>query len=303
MFSLLFSPRTASKARLPASPRIVRVVAAPRPTMVENLERRELLSASVAQVPVSLAAAPAAVTQPLASASKLAQKGVTSVLPLKITSVIANAANGTLTAIGSIGSTVFSIPLTLVPGTSANNTPILDLHVGAIHLDLLGLQVDTSEICLSIGAQSGPGNLLGNLLTGVANLLNGGFSLGDVLGGLNPAQLGTLTQGLTDLLNGGLGRILAPSSVTGTGSSVAGGSTNILHLALGPIDLDLLGLTVNLDNCHNGPVTVDITAKAGPGNLLGNLLTGLTRLLDGPASNVAVANALARVVSAIPSLI
>lgn len=50
---------------------------------------------------------------------------------------------------------------------------ILDLDIGAIHLDLLGLIVDLAPIDLDITAQSGPGQLLGNLLCGLAHLLDG----------------------------------------------------------------------------------------------------------------------------------
>jgi len=58
-------------------------------------------------------------------------------------------------------------------------------------------------------------------------------------------------------------------------------SCDILNLTLGPINLNLLGLIVNLDDCMGGPVTVDITGNMGPGNLLGNLLCGIAGLLDG----------------------
>lgn len=50
----------------------------------------------------------------------------------------------------------------------------------------------------------------------------------------------------------------------------------ILHLTLGPLDLNLLGLTVHLDR-----VVLDLTAISGPGNLLGNLLCAVAGLLDG----------------------
>jgi hypothetical protein len=50
----------------------------------------------------------------------------------------------------------------------------------------------------------------------------------------------------------------------------------ILHLELGPLDLDLLGLVVHLDR-----VVLDISAESGPGNLLGNLLCSVAGLLDG----------------------
>lgn len=51
---------------------------------------------------------------------------------------------------------------------------------------------------------------------------------------------------------------------------------DILNLVLGPIDLDLLGLVVHLDQ-----VVLDITAVSGAGNLLGNLLCAITNLLNG----------------------
>jgi hypothetical protein len=52
-------------------------------------------------------------------------------------------------------------------------------------------------------------------------------------------------------------------------------SCDILRLRLGPLDLDLLGLQVHLDR-----IVLDITAQAGPGNLLGNLLCAIAGLLD-----------------------
>jgi hypothetical protein len=56
----------------------------------------------------------------------------------------------------------------------------------------------------------------------------------------------------------------------------AAASCTILHLVLGPLDLNLLGLKVHLNQ-----VILDITAQAGPGNLLGNLLCAVAHLLDG----------------------
>ena len=50
----------------------------------------------------------------------------------------------------------------------------------------------------------------------------------------------------------------------------------ILHLELGPLDLDLLGLRVELNQ-----VVLDVTAVPGSGNLLGNLLCAVAKLLDG----------------------
>jgi hypothetical protein len=181
------------------------------------------------------------------------------------------------------------IPLLL----SSDTTDILNLEIGAIHLDLLGLVVDTSDICLDIVAESGPGNLLGNLLGGIAGLLDGGTPLGDVLDGLTTDQLNTLTTGLTNLLNGVFDAVLGGTQ--GGGGGAGGGaaaqqaSTDILNLSLGPIELDLLGLVVSLDDCDGGPVTIDITAESGPGNLLGNLLGGIAGLLDRDPGNAIAA--------------
>jgi hypothetical protein len=76
-------------------------------------------------------------------------------------------------------------------GTLLNATgscQILHLELGPVDLDLLGLQVHLDQVVLDITAQSGSGNLLGNLLCAVANLLNN-----------NP--LGSILADLTDLLN------------------------------------------------------------------------------------------------------
>lgn len=50
--------------------------------------------------------------------------------------------------------------------------PILELVIGPIFLDLLGLQITTNTIEIDIVAVAGEGNLLGNLLCAVASLLD-----------------------------------------------------------------------------------------------------------------------------------
>jgi hypothetical protein len=49
---------------------------------------------------------------------------------------------------------------------------ILELDIGPIHLDLLGLVVDLSAIHLDVTAVPGEGNLLGNLLCALVGLLD-----------------------------------------------------------------------------------------------------------------------------------
>jgi hypothetical protein len=62
---------------------------------------------------------------------------------------------------------------------------ILDLTLGPLDLDLLGLVVHLDTVHLNITAEPGPGNLLGNLLCAVAGLLDpptgGGGGLGNIL--------------------------------------------------------------------------------------------------------------------------
>jgi hypothetical protein len=71
--------------------------------------------------------------------------------------------------------------------------------------------------------------------------------------------------------------VAIPASVpTPTGVATGAASCPILHLVLGPLNLNLLGLTVHLNQ-----VTLDITAVSGAGNLLGNLLCSVAGLLNG----------------------
>ena len=67
--------------------------------------------------------------------------------------------------------------------------PVLHLDLGPLTLNLLGLNVHLNEVVRDITAQSGPGNLLGNLVCSVANLLNPGtLPVGQVTGLLNILQ-------------------------------------------------------------------------------------------------------------------
>jgi len=84
-----------------------------------------------------------------------------------------------------------------------------------------------------------------------------------------PAAVGDLVLGGTDL-----GTVTAPVNL-----AQSTGTCHILHLDLGPLDLDVLGLQVHLNE-----VVLDITAQQAPGNLLGNLLCAVAHLLDNTGS-------------------
>jgi len=224
-------------------------------------------------------------------------------LPLVIDEVVVD--NGQLVAIGSLGANPVALPITLSsrPNLLDPTCPILDLMIGEIHLNLLGLNVDTSEICLAITAHEG-GGLLGDLLCAIANLLEGGLDLGFILGNLTADELETLLTGIADLLNDVFGLATAPDAIAGVSGSTPG-ACDILNLSLGPIDLNLLGLQVELDNCANGPVTIDITAVPGEG-LLGDLLAGLLcdldDLLGAGGGGAALANLLNQIANVIADI-
>jgi hypothetical protein len=83
--------------------------------------------------------------------------------------------------------------------TSSSNRKtckILNLILGPLHVNLLGLVIHLNRVHLTITAVKGPGNLLGNLLCAVANLLNGSGAAASKAGLLNDVvgALGILGQ-------------------------------------------------------------------------------------------------------------
>jgi len=187
------------------------------------------------------------------------------------------------------------VPLTLSASGGAVGCPVLNLQVGEIHLNLLGLNVDTSQVCLDITAQQG--QLLGDLLCQLSTALAGGTPLLTFLNGLTAQNLASLLSGLTNILNNGplFANVLG---VSGTSA----GACDILNLALGPLDLNVFGLVVHGDNCNNGPITIDITATDG---LLGNLLCNLNGLLSpgGKGGASALLSALNQIIARINVLL
>jgi hypothetical protein len=218
-------------------------------------------------------------------------------------------------AAGNVLQTIDPTAATL-PAQVSGTCAILHLTLGPLDLNLLGLVVHLNQVVLNIDAQSGPGQLLGNLLCAVAHLLDHGSPLAglvallnNILGQLFPSVpiagagatggffAGALTlqnvaaqnnalaaNGLLsgNLVNGAGVQPVAAQPVTGI-PLLASGTCPILHLDLGPLDLNLLGLQVHLNE-----VVLDITAQQG-GGLLGNLLCAVANLLNGggPLSQIA----------------
>jgi hypothetical protein len=241
--------------------------------------------------------------------------------------------SGTVNSAGTVLGTVTNVPVTL-PVAATGTCQILHLTLGPLDLNLLGLVVHLNQVTLDITAQSGPGNLLGNLLCAVANLLNGGGALsglsnllnhilaivpglfsglgitgaspatggGTFAGTLNLARvatqngqlvgIGTLSGTLTDAT----GTIGTVANVPVTVPLAAAGTCQILHLTLGPLDLNLLGLRVQLSQ-----VVLDITAQQG-GGLLGNLLCAVANLLNGGGPLSAITNLLNQILGILNGL-
>jgi hypothetical protein len=106
-------------------------------------------------------------------------------------------ASGELTAtlvdsIGrSVGSATQTVTLPVVRDESGGTfaalatCQVLDLVLGPLDLNLLGLVVHLDRVHVNITAVTGPGNLLGNLLCAVLDLLNGTGNLGTIANLLN----------------------------------------------------------------------------------------------------------------------
>jgi hypothetical protein len=158
---------------------------------------------------------------------------------------------------------------------------VLNLTLGPLHLELLGLIVDLNRVVLTIKADSE-----GSLLCGVA-------------GGATPTTTGVATTAarLTNIAkSSGLATAqpvatLPLQAASSPGTQQAAAVCTVLDLTLGPLDLNLLGLMVHLGGGATGTDPVHLTITADPTKgLLGSLLCSLAggdRLPDGRCGGVA----------------
>lgn len=165
----------------------------------------------------------------------------------------------------------------VTPAPAATSAPadptLLTLSLNPINLNLLGLNVQlygattSSPVTVTVSAQPGSGQLLGNLLTDAAGLLN-------VQG---------VSNALDNVLNSVVGLVNQSSlSVAGqSGSTSVTSTTQVLDAYIAPVNLDLLGAIVT-----TSPINLVIQAHAGPGQALGNIVTDLANLLNNPTGNV-----------------
>lgn len=68
-----------------------------------------------------------------------------------------------------------------VAAAAVTSCQVLDLVLGPLDLNLLGVKVHLDTVKLNVTAEGGPGNLLGNLVCAVAGLLDGTTGLNGIL--------------------------------------------------------------------------------------------------------------------------
>jgi hypothetical protein len=143
--------------------------------------------------------------------------------------------------------------------------------VGVLHGGTLGQQ--TAEIALPVSGKNGKGGRGG-----------GHDDRDDDRGGFGALQKAPSSAPASLQQQSPFGSMVIPAQA----------ACPVLDLVLGPLDLNLLGLRVQLNQ-----VNLDITAVPGAGNLLGNLLCAVLGLLDGLNLNALLAGLLANLLNAI----
>ncbi|MFZ1412535.1 MAG: hypothetical protein WAS07_13870 [Micropruina sp.] len=127
-----------------------------------------LLPAATAHAVTVVQAQPAATSLPVTGTDFVGQ----------LSNLTVSAVDGALQLTGTITGMLDGLPITdtftsVIDVAQVNDAcTILDLDLGPLHLDVLGLVVDLDEVHLDITAVPGAGNLLGNLLCAVAGLLD-----------------------------------------------------------------------------------------------------------------------------------
>jgi len=147
---------------------------------------------------------------------QLTLTGVLNGTAIKGTGEVVDVVNQTFTTALSINRPGTAAASSLIQPAAQASCGILDLVLGPLHLDLLGLVVDLNQVVLDITAVTGAGNLLGNLLCAVVGLL-------DIPGALAAIThiLDTINNILSGLTVPGVGGVmwLAPQPVFHTWSA------------------------------------------------------------------------------------
>jgi len=137
--------------------------------------------------PLTASAAPRSSGTLTATGAGTTADNAPTTVPGTVTNLVFSVVDGVLTASGTFTPTTgapVDFVAALVDAGNATCT-ILNLTLGPLDLDLLGLGIHLDTVHLVVDATPGPGNLLGNLLCSVAHLLD----------------QGNINNGLANLLN------------------------------------------------------------------------------------------------------
>jgi len=192
-------------------------------------------------------------------------------------------ARGVLTSrvSGAGANQVARTPVRFAVAAQAGRCQVLTLTLNDLQLSLLGLNVDLSEVNLRIFAvRRGPDSgILGRLFCALSRST---VRLGR---GATAAHAQKVVRALNSRLRDHPMRafhadaVLRPQNEGATAAQA--GSCQVLRLVLGPLDLNLLGLIVQLYGPNRtAPVTLTITSTPG-GGVLGDLFCNLS---GGPSS-------------------
>lgn len=162
-------------------------------------------------------------------------------------------ATATLTPLGGTP-TKISKRVTLA-ATPSGSCTILTLNLEALELDLLGLDVQLSKVELHVTGNRG-GGVLGSLFCSLAHAK------------VKAARVSAVHRLNAEIRRSGAVRPVA-FAVDLRATEAATGSCPVLNLVLGPLNLNLLGLVVDLNQVH-----LVITAEP-TGGVLGGLFCGL----------------------------
>jgi len=150
------------------------------------MKRRAMVTCVLALACAAVLAPSASAAPPSTSITGTATNAAGQVERFACTFTVQRFANqrGQLVAVGTLAGTLTNtatgvtravsqtVTLPVYTAASTGSCQILDLVLGPLTLQLLGLEVFLDTVHLNITAQQGPGNLLGNLLCAVAGLLD-----------------------------------------------------------------------------------------------------------------------------------
>lgn len=240
--------------------------------------RRFVVTGFVGLAFAGLVAAPSANANPSSVASGATSSRFS--LSARITSFRARASgvvasgtlNGTLRSGTSVSRDSAPVNFAVVAKRNGKRCNVITLGLAPLDLELLGVQVTTSNINLNVYALHG--RVLGDLFCALAHAK------------VTFPRAARVAHVLNSRLHGRPLSVLAASEPMPASAAQAQPQTcQVLKLVLGPLHLDLLGLVVDLyGKTQTSPVVVTINAQPSMG-LLGQLLCGVAG--GGGISNLA----------------